>query len=352
LTGPPLSWPGSTWPCSIMLHRLAFLLQDGRIKCGHESGGRFHLNAVCARLVRLGIAAAVAASLAVPSSAAIRVVASTTDLGYLAASVAGGLAEVETIIPPATDPEAFEPKPKDAEKVRSADLIVRAGLGYDHWLDRLLLQSGNKRLMRGGEAYVDASAGIPLLEVRGQDVQSEGGHAHGAANPHYWLDPQNAVTITASIAEAMIRVLPQERERIIQNRERFNKILEENVKRWSELMAPLAGAKLIAYHNSWPYFARRFRLDVVDSIETKPGISPSPAHIADLAVMARKSGVLAILHEPYEPEETSRYLAGKLGIPVLVLATSAGSLPETGGYIALIDYNVSILAKRLALPSR
>jgi ABC-type Zn uptake system ZnuABC Zn-binding protein ZnuA len=304
------------------------------------------------RLLRLGVAAAVAALLAAPSSAAIRVVASTTDLGHLAASVAGSLAEVETIIPPAADPEAFEPKPKDAEKVRSADLIVRAGLGYDHWLDRLLLQAGNKRLMRGGEAYVDAAAGIPLLEVRGQDVQSEGGHAHGAANPHYWLDPQNAVTITASIAEAMIRILPQERERIVQNRERFIEALEENMKRWSELTAPLAGVKLIAYHNSWPYFARRFRLDVVDFIETKPGVSPSPAHLAELAAMARKSGVRAILHEPYEPEETSRYLAGKLGIPVLVLATSAGSLPETGDYIALIDYNVSMLAKQLALPSR
>jgi ABC-type Zn uptake system ZnuABC Zn-binding protein ZnuA len=206
--------------------------------------------------------------------------------------------------------------------------------------------------MRGGEAYVDASAGVPLLEVRGQDVQSEGGHAHGAANPHYWLDPQNAVTITASIAEAMIRILPQERERIVQNRERFIKTLEENMKRWSELIAPLAGVKLIAYHNSWPYFARRFRLDVVDFIEPKPGISPSPAHLAELAALARESGVRAILHEPYEPEETSQYLAGKLGIPVLVLATSAGSLPETGDYIALIDYNVSLLAKELALPSR
>jgi ABC-type Zn uptake system ZnuABC Zn-binding protein ZnuA len=302
--------------------------------------------------VRFAFALTVVALLAAPSSAAMRVVATTTDLGDLATAVGGSLAVVETIIPAAADPEAFEPKPKDAEKVRSADLIVRAGLGYDHWLDRLLLQSGNKRLMRGGEAYVDASAGIPLLEVRGQDVQSEGGHAHGAANPHYWLDPQNAVTVTAGIAEAMIRILPGERERIVQNRERFIKTLEENMKRWRELMAPLAGVKLIAYHNSWPYFARRFRLDIVDFIETKPGVSPSPAHLAEITAAARKSGVRAILHEPYEPEETSRYLATKLGIPVLVLATSAGSLPGAGDYIALIDYNVSMLAKQLTLPSR
>jgi ABC-type Zn uptake system ZnuABC Zn-binding protein ZnuA len=302
--------------------------------------------------MRLGVAVTVAVLLAAPSSAAIRTAASTADLGYLAAAVGEGVAEVETIVPAAADPEAFEPKPRDAEKVRAAGLIIRVGLGYDHWLDKLLLQSGNKRLMRGGDAYVDASAGLPLLEVRGQDVQSDGGHAHGAANPHYWLDPLNAVTITASIAEAMIRILPEERERIVQNRERFIMTLEEKMKRWSELTAPLAGVKLIAYHNSWPYFARRFRLDIAGFIENKPGVSPSAAHLAELAAMARKSGVRAIIHEPYEPEETSRYLAGKLGIPVLVLATSAGSLPETGDYIALIDYNVSMLAKQLALPSR
>jgi ABC-type Zn uptake system ZnuABC Zn-binding protein ZnuA len=292
---------------------------------------------------------AVAALFAAPA-AALRVVATTADLGQLAAAIGGGLVEVETIIPAAADPEAFEPKPKDAEKVRRADLIVRVGLGYDYWLDSLLLQTGNKRLMRGGEAYVDVSVGIPLLEVRGQDVQSDGGHSHGTANPHYWLDPQNAVIITAGIAEALIRLLPQERDQIIQNRERFVRTLEENMKRWIEMAAPLAGIKLIAYHNSWPYFARRFRLDVADFVETKPGISPSPTHLAELVVTARKTGVRAILHEPYEPEETSGYLAGRLGIPMLVLSTSVGALPGTDDYFGLIDYNVSTLVKQLASP--
>ncbi len=293
----------------------------------------------------------VAALFAAPSSAALRVVATTAGLGQIAAATGGDLVQVESIIPAAADAEAFEPKPGDAERVRKAGLIVRVGLGYDYWLDRLLLQTGNKSLMRGGEAYVDASAGIPLLEVRGQDVQNTGGHSHGTANPHYWLDPQNAVIVSAGIAEALIRLLPQERERIIQNRERFVRTLEENIKRWTGMLAPFAGVKLIAYHNSWPYFARRFRLDIVDFIETRPGIPASPAHLAELAVMARKAGVRAVVHEPYEPEETSRYLAGRLGIPMLVLSTSAGALPGTEDYIALIDYDVSVLAKGLASPA-
>lgn len=304
------------------------------------------------RLVRIASALMVAALLAAPSSAALRVVASTADLGCLAAAVGGDLVEVETIIPATADAEAFEPKPSDAEKVRGADLIVRVGLGYDYWLDRLLLQTGNRRLMRGGEAYVDASAGIPLLEVRGQDTQSDGGHSHGAANPHYWLDPRNAVTVIGGIAETLIRLLPGERDRILQNRERFVRTLEDNISRWTGVLAPFAGVKLIAYHNSWPYFARRFRLDIVDFIETKPGIAPSPTHLAELAMTARKTGVRAVLHEPYEPEDSSRYLTERLGIPMLVLSTSAGALPGTEDYIALIDYDVSTLAKQLAASNR
>src|SRR5262249_36303909 len=124
-----------------------------------------------------------------PASAAVRVVAATADLAALAAAVGGDLVEVETIVPPGSDPEAFEPRPGDLEKVRRADILVRVGLGYDYWLDRLIAQIGDKRLLRGGESYVDASAGIPLLEIRGQSVVNEGGHAHGVANPHYWLDP-------------------------------------------------------------------------------------------------------------------------------------------------------------------
>jgi ABC-type Zn uptake system ZnuABC Zn-binding protein ZnuA len=103
-------------------------------------------------------------------SAALRVVATTTDMAALAAVVGGDLVTVESIVPAATDPEAFEPRPADLDKVRHAGLLVRVGLGYDYWLDALLDQIGDKRLMRGGEAYLDASVGIPPLEIRGQSA--------------------------------------------------------------------------------------------------------------------------------------------------------------------------------------
>jgi len=294
------------------------------------------------------LAATIAA--AAPASAATRVVATTADLAALAAAVGENLVEVETVVPPGSDPEAFEPRPGDLDKVRHADILVRVGLGYDYWLDRLIGQVADRRLMRGGEAYVDASAGIPLLEIRGESVVNEGGHAHGVANPHYWLDPENAAIVTAGIAEALARRIPAEAARILANRERFLAGLNARLQRWSAQLAAFTGVKLIAYHNSWPYFARRFRLDIVDFIEPKPGVAPSPAHLAKLIAEGRRANVRAILHEPYEPDDASRLVAQKLGVPFVLLATSVESVAGVKDYLDLFEYNTATLAKALGAP--
>ena len=296
------------------------------------------------------LALAAAVSAAAPAAAAVRVVATTVDLTALAAAVGGDLVEVETVVPPGSDPEAFEPRPGDLDKVRHADVLIRVGLGYDYWLDRLTGQIADKRLMRGGEGYVDASAGIPLLEIRGQSVVNEGGHAHGVANPHYWLDPENAAIVTAGIAEALARRAPAQAPRILANRERFLAGLNAELQRWSTRLAGFAGVKLIAYHNSWPYFARRFRLDIVDFVEPKPGVAPSPAHLARLIAEGRRGNVRAILHEPYEPDDSSRLLAQKLGVPFVLLATSVGSVAGVKDYLDLFEYNTATLAKALGAP--
>jgi ABC-type Zn uptake system ZnuABC Zn-binding protein ZnuA len=312
---------------------------------------------MAARLLGLLIAVAAVAfpgpgAVCAAPAPALRVVATTTDLAALAAAVGGELVSVESIVSAAADPEAFEPRPGDSDKVRHAALLVRVGLGYDYWLDALTQRIGDKRLMRGGDAYLDASAGIPLLEIRGQSVTNEGGHSHGVANPHYWLDPENAVTVTAGIAEALARLAPAQRERFVANRQRFLAELAHRRQRWNEQLAPFAGVKLIAYHNSWPYFARRFRLDIIDFIEPKPGVAPSPAHLSRLISAGRKAQVRAVLHEPYEPADVSRLVARKLDVPLVIVALSVGGVPETGDYLALIGHNVDALARALGPASR
>ena len=286
------------------------------------------------------------------AAASMRMVATTTDLASLAEAITGDLAQVETIIPPAADPEAFEPRPSDLAKLKGASIVVRVGLGYDHWLDKLLSMQGDAAVNRGGVGYVDASVGIPLLELKGSrlDPASRDAHAHGLANPHYWLDPANAEIISGGIAEAMIRVSSETSAKIIANRVLSR--LRTSLAGWEQLLAPHRAARLIAYHNTWPYFARRFRLNVVDVIEIKEGVAPSPARLAKLYAIMREQGIRLIVHEPFEPEEASQLLARRTGAAVVKLAPSVGSMPATTNYVALFDYNVSTLAQALAAASK
>ncbi len=93
---------------------------------------------------------------------------------------------------------------------------------------------------------------------------------------------------------------------------------------------------IVAYHNSWPYFARRFRLDFVGFIELKPGVPPSPAHLAGIVRTMRARGVRIVVREPHEPERDVAFVAGKAGASVVTLAASVGALPQAGDYIALV----------------
>lgn len=282
------------------------------------------------------------------AAARMVVVATTSDVASLVRAVGGDLVQVRTIVPPMTDPEAFEPRASDLATLSDADLIVRVGLGYDHWLERLAQRLQRPGLEPGGARWVDTSTGVPLLEVGGRDPLAQDGHGHGMANPHYWLDPVNAETMTASIAQGMIRLAPGERATIEANRTRFVAALRERMAVWTSRLAPYRGAAVLAYHNSWPYFARRFRLNVVGFVEIKEGVPPSAAHLSALIAKARQDNVRAILQNTYEPRQFSELLSARTGAPLAMLASSAGGAAQAADYLRLMDNNVETLARALA----
>jgi ABC-type Zn uptake system ZnuABC Zn-binding protein ZnuA len=100
---------------------------------------------------------------------------------------------------------------------------------------------------------------------------------------------------------------------------------------------------MVAYHNSWPYFARRFRLDFAGFIETKPGVPPTPSHLAGMITTMRERGVRFVIREPHEPERDAAFLAARTGASVVVLGASVGALPRADDYFALFDANVEAL---------
>jgi len=278
----------------------------------------------------------------------IQVVTTTTDLRSLTEAVGGDRVAVVNLVPASMDAEDYQPKPQDVLRLKSAQMLVRVGLDYDLWLDRLLVQASMRDIGRGGPGYVDASFAIAVLELRGMSVGPGDGHAHGSGNPHYWLDPKNAELVTGTILEALARIDPANAARYEDNRSAFLSRLQAKTTEWEEKLAPLKGMPIVAYHNSWPYFARRFRLDLVGFIETKPGVPPSPAHLAGIVKTMRERGVRIVVREPHEPERDVAFVASKAGASVVRLAASVGALPEASDYISLFDVNVETLKSAAA----
>jgi ABC-type Zn uptake system ZnuABC Zn-binding protein ZnuA len=278
----------------------------------------------------------------------LSVVTTTTDLRSLVEAVGGDRVTVTNLVPPNLDPEEYQPRPHDVARLKSARMVVRVGLDFDLWFERLLAQASLidpnvHALRRGAPGHVDASYAIAVLEVRGASVGPGDGHAHGSGNPHYWLDPKNAEIVTGNILEALARVDPANAKTYETNRIAFLARLEAKLKEWEARLAGLRGAPIVAYHNNWAYFARRFRLDFVGFIEPRPGVPPSPAHLATLIKTMRERDVRLVVREPHEPERHAAFAAEKAGASVVLLAGSVGALPGTDDYIALFDANVAAL---------
>jgi ABC-type Zn uptake system ZnuABC Zn-binding protein ZnuA len=272
----------------------------------------------------------------------LRLVATTAELHSLAAAVGGEAISVSHLIPAGQDAESFQPRPQDLARVREAGAVLRVGIDFDLWLDKLLAQAGNAPIQRGGPGYIDASTDVALLDVRAGGIGPGDGHAHGRGNPHYWLDPANAEVITGTILEALARIDPANAKRYEANRVAFLARLDAKMPEWTRALRD--SPPLIAYHDTWPYLARRFRLRFVGIIETRPGIPASPAHLASLARLAAQEKVAAVVREPHEPRRDAEFIAARSGAAVVVLASSVGAVPEARDYLSLIDYNVRALA--------
>ena len=278
----------------------------------------------------------------------IPVVTTTSDLRSLVEAVGGDRVAVTSLVPASFDAEDYQEKPQDVVRVKSARMVVRVGLDYDLWFDRVLAQVARSEIQRGGAGYVDASYAIAVLEVRGMNVGPGDGHAHGSGNPHYWLDPKNAEIITGNILETLARLDPPNSAAYEANRAAFLARLGDKLNEWESKLARVRAVPMVAYHNSWPYFARRFRLEFAGFIEVKPGVPPAPSHLARIIATMKARGVRIVIREPHEPERDVAFVAGRAGASVVILGTSVGALPRANDYISIFDANVEALASAAA----
>jgi ABC-type Zn uptake system ZnuABC Zn-binding protein ZnuA len=301
------------------------------------------------RLVRIVLALIAGAAVVGPVEAAdkVRVVATIPDLKSLTEAVGGDLVDVEALTRGTQNFHEAEVRPSMMLKLRKADLLVENGVDLDAWVEVAVQSANNANIVRGGRGRVEISRGILLLEVPSVRVDRSMGDVHPLGNPHFSLDPGLAPAITQNIVDGLVRVAPQHRASFERNRAAFLARVDEQMARWTKLMEPVKGAKVVVFHPVYIYLLTRFGLTQAGALEDRPGIPPSPQHLANVIRQMKEEGIKAILVEPWNDVKLANRVAEEAGAKAYVMASAVGAVKGADNYIAAIDYNVTTLAKAL-----
>ncbi len=328
---------------------------------------------------------------ALPASsvaAQLRVVTTTTDLRSLAEFVGGELITVSSIGTGREDVHLLAAKPSFMVQANRADLWIRIGLELEIGFEPLVLAGArNPNIHVGQRGHLDASHGVFLLDVPTTPVDRSLGDVHPMGNPHYHLDPYNGKVMARNIRDRLSDLDPPNRDAYNENyrafcdrlnRAMFGDGLADAVtdatrlwaahtageideliaahgleaEGWYGLLKPFRGARMVAYHRSWGYFARRFALEIIDELEPKPGIPPTSRHLAALATRMQALDVPVILMEPFYSRKAPDLLAARTNARVVEVGNMVDAEADAKDYITMIDAIVRRLATTLDATTR
>ena len=285
--------------------------------------------------------------LAVSAPAKLKVVATTPDLGALAGAVGGDLIDLTVLAKPTEDPHFVDAKPSFLVKLNHADALIEGGAELEAgWLTPLMEGARNPKLEAGQPGRISAAEGVALLEVPAALDRSQG-DIHAAGNPHYLTDPLNARIVAAHIARSLSELDQKSAGAFQANLRKFTDQLDARMDEWQKLLAPFQGRQLVTYHNYWIYFGHRFGLPMDLFLEPKPGIPPTPAHLAEIITKMKAGNLKLIAVQPYQNRKTAETVAGHTGAVVLDFPSFPGG-PGTEGYIKWMDYLVESTVKGFA----
>ena len=228
-----------------------------------------------------------------------------------------------------------------------ADVLIEGGAELElGWLPPLLENSRNAKIAAGAPGRIVASQGVKMLEIPTSFDRSKG-DVHSLGNPHFMIDPVNVKIIAAAMADHFAQVDPASAALYKANLAAFNAKLDAKFREWQKQLAPYRGAKIVTYHKDFVYLAERFNLQIVETLEPKPGIAPSPAHLAKVIEAMKAASAKVIVVQPYQNRKTAETVARQTGAMVLDIPQQPGARKDTPTYFDMMDYMVKTLAAAL-----
>jgi zinc/manganese transport system substrate-binding protein len=281
------------------------------------------------------------------ANAKLKVVATLPDLGSLAREVGGDKVDVSVLAKPTEDSHFVDARPSFVVQLREADILIDGGAELEiGWLPPLLQNARNSKIEVGKPGRVQASQGVRLMNVP-TSASRAAGDVHALGNPHFVVDPIIAKTVAQHIAQAFSAVDSANAAAYDANYKKFESTINAKLQEWGTAMLPFKGQNVVAYHDSWPYFAHRFGVNIDTFLEPKPGIPPSPSHLAEVIEKMKAQKIKAIIVEPFHDRKIAEKVASATGAKVVDFAQYPGGLPDTDTYVKLIDKLVANLSAAL-----
>jgi ABC-type Zn uptake system ZnuABC Zn-binding protein ZnuA len=317
-------------------------------------------------------------------AAPVRVVATLPVYASIAKAIGGEEVAVTSIADPREDAHFVRPKPSFALEIRRADLFITTGLDLELWAPALLDRAGNNRVIEGGPGYVSVHTGIRLLDVPASADRS-GGDIHVYGNPHVFTDPLNAIIVARNIATGLKKVAPERAAVWDRGLARFtdriyrklygDRLVEivggdalANLSRQGKLTAflqstpyegrplatllggwlaqadPFRGKQIICYHKDLAYFEERFDVRCAEFVEAKPGIPPTPGHVARLIALMRDRKIDVLVGAEHYGKDRVATVAKRADAHDVIFPMAPGTVSGVNDYFSLVDTWVSRLA--------
>lgn len=287
-----------------------------------------------------------ASGLLVPwPAAALNIFACEPEWGSLAQELAGDKASIYSATTAFQDSHRIEARPSLIARIRSADLAICSGSELEAgWLPVLITQSGNGRIQPGSPGFLEASQFVARIEIP-KVVDRALGDIHPGGNPHIHMNPRNIAKVAEMLADRLARIDAANASTYKTRLSSFQERWRAAIDRWEREGARLKGVPIVVYHKDFSYFIRWMGMVETGTLEPKPGIPPSPAHLAELVDQMKSTPAKVIVYAPYNSSKAADFLSERTNIPTVLLPFTVGGTDKAKDLFGLFDDTIERLLK-------
>lgn len=277
------------------------------------------------------------------TQAAVQVFACEPEWAALAEELGGEKIEATSATNALQDPHYIQARPSLIAGIRKADLLICSGSGLETgWLPVLLVKGSNPKVQPGQPGNLMASDYVNRLEIPAVLDRAQG-DLHAQGNPHIQTDPRNLALVANVIAQRLQQIDAANTAYYQKSLSAFQDKWGKAIAEWQRQAAPLRGKTVVPHHKSWVYLENWLGLVEVATLEGKPGVPPSAAHLEELLLQLKATPAALIIRTPYQDPQPSEWLTKQTGIPNAVLPFTVGGTPQADNLYTLFDTTVSTL---------